>query len=169
MENCLCRYSVMGFTSDVRNPASFDHLELCANFEVTQTKWGIQKAVITHLNKEVSIYHLFVAYLTKRENKIHYHTILKQQEDHCRQCHSLAQQICARILLASLARVFRFALMKILKKCVLINQLINYGQRSFSYTAPKLWNTLPSSLRFSISTASFKCQLKTYLFKQYVT
>ena len=42
-----------------------------------------------------------------------------EQEDRCRWCHSLAQHICARILLASLKRILGFALMK--NKCVSID------------------------------------------------
>ena len=42
-----------------------------------------------------------------------------------------------------------------------------YGQRAFSHAAPKLWNTLPYSLRHLNSTVAFKRQLKTHLFKDY--
>ena len=42
-----------------------------------------------------------------------------------------------------------------------------YGQRAFSHAAPKLWNALPYSLRHLNTTAAFKRQLKTYLFKNY--
>ena len=44
-------------------------------------------------------------------------------------------------------------------------KLVNYGQRSFSYAAPKLWNELPDSVRHSESISIFKTKLKTYLFK----
>ena len=39
------------------------------------------------------------------------------------------------------------------------------GDRSFAMAAPKLWNTLPTELRRIQSVATFKCHLKTYLFK----
>ena len=39
-----------------------------------------------------------------------------------------------------------------------------YGERSFSYTAPTLWNTLPKNIRFSQSISSSKPTLKTHLF-----
>jgi hypothetical protein len=39
------------------------------------------------------------------------------------------------------------------------------GERSFAYTAPKVWNDLPVPLRFASSLSSFKSSLKTYLFK----
>ena len=32
----------------------------------------------------------------------------------------------------------------------------SYGERSFSYTAPTLWNTLPKDIRFSQSVSSFR-------------
>ncbi len=38
----------------------------------------------------------------------------------------------------------------------------SYGERSFSYTAPTLWNTLPKDIRFSVS--SFGSAFKTHLF-----
>ena len=41
------------------------------------------------------------------------------------------------------------------------------GARSFSATAPKLWNGLPVELRQTTSLNSFKSRLKTYLFKKY--
>ena len=41
-----------------------------------------------------------------------------------------------------------------------------YGDRAFSVCAPLLWNNLPSHIQNSPTAASFKSQLKTYLFKQ---
>ena len=53
------------------------------------------------------------------------------QEDRCRKCHSLAQHIRARILLASLARDLRFALMKIFEeKCVSIASKLSETHRN---------------------------------------
>ena len=43
-----------------------------------------------------------------------------------------------------------------------------YGDRSFSVCAPKLWNSLPYSLRKSSSLVIFKKQLKTYLFNIFI-
>ena len=43
----------------------------------------------------------------------------------------------------------------------------SFGQRSFSYIAPKLWNQVPQNLRLSPSLNSFKSQLKTFLFKEF--
>ena len=42
-----------------------------------------------------------------------------------------------------------------------------FGERSFSYCAPKQWNSLPADLRAISSVAAFKRALKTHLFKQY--
>ena len=39
-----------------------------------------------------------------------------------------------------------------------------YGNRSFSYQAPVIWNQLPYSVRHSSSLALFKSSLKTHLF-----
>ena len=41
-----------------------------------------------------------------------------------------------------------------------------FGQRSFSYCAPKLWNSLPSDIRHSKFSDSLKTALKTHLYKQ---
>ena len=43
--------------------------------------------------------------------------------------------------------------------------LKTYGERAFSFIAPKLWNTLPLSIKRCNSAESFKSNLKTYLFR----
>ena len=40
----------------------------------------------------------------------------------------------------------------------------SYGQRSFHYAAPELWNTLPLHIKNSQTVEQFKSSLKTYLF-----
>ena len=40
----------------------------------------------------------------------------------------------------------------------------SYGERSFSYTAPTLWNTLLKDIRFSQSVSSFRSAIKTHFF-----
>ena len=42
-----------------------------------------------------------------------------------------------------------------------------YGERTFSYMAPRLWNALPSSLRQCQSITNFKTKLKPHLFKNH--
>ena len=44
---------------------------------------------------------------------------------------------------------------------------VTYGQRTFSYCAPKLWNGLPKSLKESETVTIFKKKLKTFLFRDY--
>jgi hypothetical protein len=46
-------------------------------------------------------------------------------------------------------------------------KLVNYGERSFSYAAPKLWSELPEYIRKSETLPILKTRLKTHLFKQY--
>ena len=46
-------------------------------------------------------------------------------------------------------------------------RLVNYGERSFSYAAPKLWNEIQEYIRKSETLSIFKTKLKTYLFRQY--
>ena len=41
-----------------------------------------------------------------------------------------------------------------------------YGERSFSFQAPSVWNTLPLSLRHADSLSAFKSNLKTHLFSK---
>ena len=43
---------------------------------------------------------------------------------------------------------------------------INYGGRSFSYAAPRLWNALPLDIRESTNLETFKRKLKTHLFSK---
>ena len=55
------------------------------------------------------------------------------------------------------------------KKGLLIQpicRLKSYGQRAFSYAAPKLWNSLPFNLRTCANLSHFKSQVKTLLFKR---
>ena len=44
--------------------------------------------------------------------------------------------------------------------------LKSFGQRSFSFMAPSLWNSLPATLRNVPTMSQFKSQLKTFLFAQ---
>ena len=46
-----------------------------------------------------------------------------------------------------------------------IKSLATLGDRSFSVTAPKLWNKLPDYIRTSASITIFKSRLKTYIFR----
>ena len=39
-----------------------------------------------------------------------------------------------------------------------------FGERSFSYAGPSVWNNLPQTLCHSDSASSFKAALKTHLF-----
>ncbi|XP_067660309.1 uncharacterized protein [Haliotis asinina] len=48
-------------------------------------------------------------------------------------------------------------------------RLKSFGHRSFSYTAPVLWNVLPCDIKDSKSFDSFKAKLKTHLFSLYFT
>ncbi len=44
-------------------------------------------------------------------------------------------------------------------------RLLNYGQWAFSWTAPVLWNSLPSKLRTCSSVDVFISHLKRFVFK----
>ena len=46
------------------------------------------------------------------------------------------------------------------------NLHLSYGDRRFSIIGPKLWNSMPASLRNANSLNSFQKTLKTYLFHQ---
>ena len=54
------------------------------------------------------------------------------------------------------------------KKLLIIpkSNLKCYGDRSFSFAGPKLWNSLPCDLRTCDSLEFFKRKLKTLLFKE---
>ena len=49
------------------------------------------------------------------------------------------------------------------------SRLVTYGDRSFSVAGPKLWNNLPLQIRKSSSIQSFKKELKSHLFKSFVS
>ena len=42
-----------------------------------------------------------------------------------------------------------------------------YGQRTFSYCGPKPWNSLPKSIKKSVTVTIFKKELNTFLFYDY--
>ena len=41
------------------------------------------------------------------------------------------------------------------------------GQQAFSIAEPRVWNALPTELRHALSPASFKRQIKTFLFTKH--
>ena len=43
-------------------------------------------------------------------------------------------------------------------------RLLTFGDSSFAFAAPKLWNSLPFKIREAASLGAFKKSLKTYLF-----
>ena len=49
--------------------------------------------------------------------------------------------------------------------CIPLTKTKTVGERAFSFTGPKQWNSLPYDVRYSPSLLSFKKALKTYLFK----
>ena len=49
------------------------------------------------------------------------------------------------------------------------SKMRTYGDRSFAVFAPRLWNSLPLSIRRSSSVDTFKNVLKTYHFKMFVS
>ncbi len=44
---------------------------------------------------------------------------------------------------------------------------VTFGDRAFSVYAPRLWNTLPLSIRVVENVDAFKSEIKTYLFRKY--
>ena len=49
--------------------------------------------------------------------------------------------------------------------CVVPRTRLKLGQRAFSVAAPRAWNRLPTNLKLTRSTATFKRSLKTFLFQ----
>jgi hypothetical protein len=78
---------------------------------------------------------------------------------------------CAPVYLSDLLnerRSDRYALRS--TQCTTLNipryKCKTFGQRSFSYQGPRLWNDMPSDLKQNMSLDSFKTQLKTHLFRK---
>ena len=42
---------------------------------------------------------------------------------------------------------------------------VSYGQRSFAYSAPSAWNSLPQQVRSSDNVSTFRSRTKTHLFR----
>jgi len=52
-------------------------------------------------------------------------------------------------------------------RCILLPRVqTSTEQRSFAYSGPAVWNSLPPALRKNMSLATFKTKLKTYLFRR---
>ena len=62
------------------------------------------------------------------------------------------------------SRSLRSSTKKLLK--VPKTNLKTFGERSFGYIAPTVWNSLPADLRASPSLPTFKVNLKTHFFRQ---
>jgi len=43
---------------------------------------------------------------------------------------------------------------------------LKFGERAFSIIAPRAWNSIPADLRAILNTATFKKNLKTFLFRE---
>ena len=65
------------------------------------------------------------------------------------------------------SRSLRFTTMEYLEEQR--SRLVIYGDRSFSVAGPKLWNNLPLQIRKSSSIQSFKKELKSHLFKNFLS
>lgn len=79
----------------------------------------------------------------------------------------LHQEHCYKIKSSKTSRSLRSATMEYLEEqrsC-----LVTYGDRSFNVAGPKLWNNLPLQIRKSSSIQSFKKELKSHLFKNFVS
>ena len=61
-------------------------------------------------------------------------------------------------------RTLRSSSLSILDKP--LSQTVTYGDRRFAVAAANCWNPLPNEVKNTESLASFRCQLKTHLFKQ---
>ena len=62
------------------------------------------------------------------------------------------------------SRSFRSSTERLLK--IPKTNLKTFGERSFGYIAPTVWNSLPADLRASPSLPTFKVNLKTHFFCQ---
>ena len=60
------------------------------------------------------------------------------------------------------SRALRFSREKLLE--ILKRNLRSVGNRSFSFIAPSVWNSLPASLQNLPNFSDFKAQLKTFFF-----
>ena len=66
----------------------------------------------------------------------------------------------------SITRILRSSMQSLLLKSYRPNTLY-YGERSFAFAAPKLWNSIPEHIKSASSLTTFKTALKTYLFRRH--
>ena len=78
--------------------------------------------------------------------------------------HNMAPQLLCSLL--SVNTMGRFSDSNVFKT-TLFYPTTTFGRRAFIYFAPRLWNALPAYIRTIQQIASFKTELKTYLFTNY--
>ena len=64
------------------------------------------------------------------------------------------------------SQILRSSMQSLLLKSYRPNTLY-YGERSFAFAAPKLWNSIPEHIKSASSLTTFKTALKTYLFRRH--
>ncbi|XP_022796953.1 uncharacterized protein LOC111335335 [Stylophora pistillata] len=64
------------------------------------------------------------------------------------------------------SRILRSSMQSLLLKSYRPNTLY-YGERTFAFAAPKLWNSIPEHIKSASSLPTFKTALKTYLFRRH--
>ena len=128
--------------------------------------FGLHSRLIENLQKVQNAAARFIFKLPKRSSV----------RDVIRKLHWLRveQRVVYKILLTVYKRFyctcpsFLYSLLEISNsetmslKCTYYNT--RHGKRAFRYTAPRLWNRLPSDMRKIESLETFKRNLKTYLF-----
>uniref|UniRef100_UPI0025D76A15 hypothetical protein n=1 Tax=Thiolapillus sp. TaxID=2017437 RepID=UPI0025D76A15 len=77
---------------------------------------------------------------------------------------TLPSYLSASLCTYQTSRTLRSSNEKLLK--IPKRSLKSVGDRSFSFIAPTVWNSLPASLRNLPTLSDFKAQLKTFLFQQ---
>ena len=65
------------------------------------------------------------------------------------------------------SRILRSSMQSLLLKSYRPNTLY-YGERTFAFAAPKLWNSIPEHIKSASSLPTFKTALKTYLFRRHL-
>ena len=71
-----------------------------------------------------------------------------------------------RVTNCTTSRILRSSMQSLLLKSYRPNTLY-YGERSFAFAAPKLWNSIPEHIKSASSLTTFKTALKTYLFRRH--
>ena len=147
----------------VHNPSSYGFLALWSTLIV----WNLLCLMFKSVNCDDPPSWLVSPHLPPRvflPRPRHSHNVISVNLLTCKSLNQKAPAYISKLLKPYMPIRFLRSSEQTLSKELCVN-VKTYGFRYFSVAAPKLWNSLPRSMRRPMSLESFKSKLKTHLMK----